>query len=185
MVVTRTSLLLARNHRPREVTGTPHRDLPASFAVEPLQFAGRRSRWSDRLEACAADTDAGTSERMRPLAPRRECSFCGGAAAASRSGEPPLCRFGSASEGEREARAGWDHGSSAGVDGFDDLAGVDPLEVDRGHVARPTQQRRSLRARIESAPDTRAPSCPRPRMHQATPAGATCTTRPAPAVATN
>jgi hypothetical protein len=38
------------------------------------------------------------------------------------------------SEGEREAGAGGDHGWSAGVDGFDDLAGVDALEVDRGHA---------------------------------------------------
>ena len=48
--------------------------------------------------------------------------------------EPLLCRCGSASEGECEAGAGGVHGWSAGVDRFDDFAGVDALEIDRGHA---------------------------------------------------
>jgi hypothetical protein len=50
------------------------------------------------------------------------------------SGKPLLCRFGSASEGERESGAGGDHWRSAGANGFDDLARVDALEVNRGHA---------------------------------------------------
>src|SRR3954468_8534377 len=82
-------------------------------------------RVSNRHVRCGADPGGAADKSAM-------CPYCGRAGAAFTTSRSSRAR--SSRARQREFHAGRDHRGPAGVDGLDDLLGIDALQVDRGHA---------------------------------------------------